>query len=408
MLYVISSWLLEKWSISLANLSIEKYSMEAKSGDKRFAVIDVARCYGIALVFYGHFIEELMLLQNPIAANHYKFIYSFHMALFIVLAGYVAKEQTVESSFKEFARSRFFSRLLPFIFFTFLMIVPTFFFSGKFFDLNLPSFAGYAKGLVDTIFGLPLFCVPSWFLLLIIGVELVHYSVFRFLRDSDRKILSAAAVFYIVGYFINLKLDIFNPLKGRTVGWNYFFIHEAITLYSFYLIGIYMRRKGHFANPISAKTAGTAALIAFGVVLFTYQLNKGPFNFNVYDAVIILFASHGHILLFPLTAFAGCLLILNLAAMSQVPRVIVYMGQNTLVLMCLNGVFYHYINQPLAKWVLANFAGNPITVTIAGVVTTVISLLLCIPFLYGFNRYVPQCIGKKKQSVMLQGGSSFQ
>jgi acyltransferase len=94
--------------------------------------------------------------------------------------------------------------------------------------------------------------------------------------------------------------------------------------------------------------------------------------------------------------------------MSQVPGVIVYMGQNTLVLMCLNGVFYHYINQPLAKWVLTNFGGNPITVTVAGVVTTVISLLLCIPFLYGFNRYLAQFIGKKKQNVMLQGGASFQ
>ena len=123
---------------------------------------------------------------------------------------------------------------------------------------------------------------------------MVHYSVFRFLRDSDRKILIAAAAFYVVGYLNNLKLDIFNPLKGRTVGWNYFL------------------------------------------------------------------------------------------------RVIVYMGQNTLVLMCLNGIFYHNINPPLAKWVLDNFGGTAISVTVSGVATTVISLLLCIPFLYLFNRYVPQ------------------
>jgi hypothetical protein len=151
-----------------------------------------------------------------------------------------------------------------------------------------------------------------------------------------------------------------------------------------------MRRKGYFSEPISAKTAGPCALIAFAVVLFTYQLNKGPFNFNVYDAVVIIFASHGHLLLFPLTAFAGCILILNMAAMVGVPRVIVYMGQNTLVLMCLNGIFYHYINPPLAKWVLDNFAGSAISVTVSGVATTVVSLLLCIPFPYLFNRYVPQ------------------
>lgn len=376
--------------------------MAVESGYKRLQFIDVARFYGIALVFYGHFIEELMLLQNPVAAGHYKFIYSFHMVLFIVLAGYVAKDWAVGMSFAKFAKNRFFTRLLPFIFFTCLMIVPTIFFNGKFFDLNLPSFSGYVNGIIRTIFGLPLFCVPSWFLLLIVGVELVHYSVFRFLRDSNRRILIAAALFYVVGYFINLKLDIFNPLKGRTVGWNYLFIHEAVTLYSFYLIGIYMRRKGFFSEHISAKIAGPCALVALTVVLFTYQLNTGPFNFNVYDAVVIIFASHGHFLLFPLTAFAGCLLILSVAAMIKVPGMLVYMGQNTLVLMCLNGIFYHYINPPLAKWVLTYFGGTSLAVTVSGVSTTAVSLLLCIPFIYAFNRYTPQLIGKKKHNVQTE------
>ncbi len=373
--------------------------MATTPGGKRFEVIDIARFYGIALVFYGHFVEEFMLLQNSVAASQYKFIYSFHMVLFIILAGYVAKERTYDISFAGFARNRFFSRLLPFIFFTLLMIFPTIFFDGKFFDLDLPSFEGYAKGLIATVFGLPLFCVPSWFLLLIIGVELVHFGFFRFFRDSDRKILGAAVIFYVVGYLLNLKLDIFNPLKGRTVGWNYLFIHEAITLYSFYLIGVYMRRKAYLADRISLKIAAPSALMLFAAVLFTYQRNNGPFNFHVYDAVVILFASHGDMLLFPLTAIAGCLMILFVAAMNRAPRLMLYMGQNTLVLMCLNGIFYHYINPQLAKWILDNLGGSPAMVTISGVMTTVISLLLCIPFIYGFNRYLPQMIGKKKSAM---------
>ena len=375
--------------------------MATTPGGKRFEVIDIARFYGIALVFYGHFVEEFMLLQNSVAASQYKFIYSFHMVLFIILAGYVAKERTYDISFAGFARNRFFSRLLPFIFFTLLMIFPTIFFDGKFFDLDLPSFEGYAKGLIATVFGLPLFCVPSWFLLLIIGVELVHFGFFRFFRDSDRKILGAAVIFYVVGYLLNLKLDIFNPLKGRTVGWNYLFIHEAITLYSFYLIGVYMRRKAYLADRTSLKIAAPSALMLFAAVLFTYQRNNGPFNFHVYDAVVILFASHGDILLFPLTAMAGCLMILFVAGMNRAPGLILYMGQNTLVLMCLNGIFYHYINPQLAKWILDNLGGSPVMVTVSGAMTTVISLLLCIPFIYGFNRYLPQMIGKKKAALQL-------
>jgi acyltransferase len=70
--------------------------MDAGFKINRIWVIDIARFYAIALVYYGHFIEELMLLKNPAAASQYKFIYSFHMVLFIVLAGYVAREREVE------------------------------------------------------------------------------------------------------------------------------------------------------------------------------------------------------------------------------------------------------------------------------------------------------------------------
>ena len=370
--------------------------METAEPGKRIEIIDAARFYGIALVFYGHFIEEFMLLKNPVGASQYKFIYSFHMILFVVLAGYVAKDLAGQMSFATFLRNRFKSRLLPFIFFTLVMMVPPIFFEGKLFNLDLPSIQGYTGGLIATAFGLPLFCVPSWFLLLIIGLELVHYAFFRFLRDSNAKILTAAFLFYVAGYLLNLKLDIFNPLKGRTIGWNYFFIHEAITLYGFYLVGVFLRRRGCFTKPRPWTISLTAAVVLLGVVLLTYQRNNGPFNFNVYDAVVIIFASHGHILLFPLTALAGSLMILFLSDAVPSPRLVRYLGQNTLVLMCLNGVFYHYVNPPLAKWLLANFGGSPALITVSGVVTTGASLLLCVPAVYGFNRYVPFLVGKSQ------------
>jgi len=372
--------------------------MEPVPHKERIWVIDIARFYAMALVFYGHFVEEFMLLKNPAAASQYKFIYSFHMVLFIVLAGYVAKERDVEWGVGKFLKHRFFTRFLPFIFFTLLMMVPPIFFDGKFFGLVLPSVEGYTKGLVSTVFGLPLFCVPSWFLLLIIGVELVHYAAFRFLKNSNVKILIAAVVFYVVGYLLNLKLDIFNPLKGRTVGWNYLFIHEAITLYSFYLIGICLRRKRIFVDPVSTKVLAPGAVAAFLIVLFTYHLNNGPFNFHVYNYVVILFSSHGHMLLFPLTAIAGCALILLIAGMTHAQKRIVWLGQNTLILMCLNGIFYHYINLPTANWVLDKLSGSFLTILWVGCLMTIASLAVCIPFIYLFNKFVPQLVGKPKRN----------
>lgn len=375
--------------------------MVTVSSKPRIGFIDIARFYAMALVFYGHFIEEFMLLKNPTGANQYKFIYSFHMVLFIVLAGYVARERDLEWNAKKFLTHRFFSRLLPVIFFTLLMMIPPIFFNGKFFGLELPSVQGYIKGLESTAFGLPSFCVPSWFLLLIIGVELVHYGSFRFLRQSNARILVAAVIYYLAGYLLNLKLDIFNPLKGRVVGWNYFFIHEAITLYSFYLIGIYLSRMRFLANRVPFGIIVPGAVVAFLIVWFTYRLNKGPFNFYVYDYVVILFASHGHILLFPLTAIAGCALILCLARMTPTQKTMAWLGQNTLILMCLNGIFYHYINPGLAKWVLGHLSGSALVVSATGIIVTIASLVLCIPLVSIFNRYVPQLVGKPNRNGQL-------
>jgi len=370
--------------------------MVAGSKINRIFTIDIARFYAISLVFFGHIVEEFMVLKNPAGTDLYHFVYSFHMVLFVFLAGYVAKETIVEWNVGKFIKNCFSTRVLPFIFLTLVMMIPTLFFEGKFYGLPLPSLVGYFRGTVLTVFGLPSFCVPSWFLLLIIGLEIVHYTVFRFLKDSNTRILIASVIFYVVGYWLNLKFDIFNPLNGRIVGWNYFFIHEAITLYSFYLLGIFLRRQHFLIEKVSIKILAPIAMITFLVVLFTFQLNTGPFNFHVYNAVVIIFASHGHFLFFPLTAIAGCTLILMIAGMTHAQKTIVWLGQNTLLLMFFNGIFYHYINPPLAKWALESISGSSLFIFTFSCIITVVSLALCIPFVSLFNRLVPQLVGKPK------------
>ena len=372
-------------------------SIETESGKGRIWVIDVARFYAIALVFYGHFIERFMLLKNPAGAIQYKFIYSFHMVVFFILAGYVVKESDIEFPFGKYLKHRFISRLLPFIFFTAIFMVLPFFFLGEFYGMKLPSVEGYIKGLVNTLFGIPAFCVPSWFILMLFSVELVHYAAFRFLK-SNSKILIGAVLFYVVGYWLNLKLDIFNPMKGRVIGWNYLFIHQAITMYAFYLLGIYLRRRKFLIDKVPLKILVPGVVIFFLIVLFTYKLNTGPFNFSAYDAVVIIFASHGNFFWFPVTAVAGSFLLLFLGKITLSQKTIVWMGQNTLILMCLNGIFYHYINGPVAKWFLDTFSGSGVTIFFVGCLMTIASLGLCIPLIYIFNKFVPQLVGKPKLS----------
>ena len=66
--------------------------MQLFAQEKRFGMIDIARFYAMTFVFFGHFIERLMILENLAATLQYRFVYSFHMVLFVVLAGYVARD----------------------------------------------------------------------------------------------------------------------------------------------------------------------------------------------------------------------------------------------------------------------------------------------------------------------------
>jgi acyltransferase len=370
--------------------------MEPIAEAKRMGLIDVARFYAMALVFYGHFIERIMMLKNPAAATQYKFIYSFHMMLFFLLAGYVVQESYTEFSFGKYLKHRFMSRLLPFLFFTAIFMLLPMFFSGDFNNLPLPSVKGYIYGLLMTLFGLPMFCIPSWFVLMIFSVEIVHYVAFRFLKSSNLKILIGALLFYVAGYWLNLEFDIVNLMKRRLVGYNYLFIHEAITMYAFYLLGIYLRRKQFLMEKVSPKIVIPGVIVMFLIVLFTFKLNNGPFNFSYYNSVVIMFSSHGNFIWFPITAVSGSFFILFLAKVTPSQKTILLIGENALIFMCLNGIFYHYINFRVAKWVVTHLSGSFLTILGVGCVMTVASLAVCIPLVYLFDKFVPQLVGKPK------------
>ena len=213
---------------------------------------------------------------------------------------------------------------------------------------------------------------------------------------SDSKILIGAAVFYVIGYVLNWKVDFFNPMKQRVVGWNYLYIHEAVTVYSFYLLGIYFRRKKFLMENVALKIQVSGVIITFLIVLFTYKLNQGPFV--LFNSVVIMLSSHGNFLLFPLTAVAGSVFILFLAKATPSQNIIAWLGQNALILFCLNGIFYHFINGRAAQWLVGNLSGSSLTIFGAGFLVTLASLALCIPSVFLFNKLVPQLVGKPKVS----------
>ena len=372
----------------------EVMTVRAAPSAGRIPAIDVARFLGIVLVYHGHVVERLMYLGNGAAAVQYKFIYSFHMPLFFVLAGFIAKDWAAQGP-GGFAKSRLASRVTPFLFFNALLAGLSLIAQRDFPPFPLDTARQYLDATLSTLVNLPVFDIPTWFLMCLVSIEILHFVFFRFLRSSDARIAAAIAVFYVGGYWLNREYNFFQP--GNLLSGNVWIMHEAVVGYAFYLIGVLMRRNGWFQGTgRGAPALGIAAAVAVAAVVFvalTFDLNQGPFIPHI-PAVVILAGAHGHMLWFPLTAVAGTLGVLALARLLPPWGWMAFMGRNALILFCLNGVVYHHVNGPLAAWLHTAMPGDGWAVGAFALALSAASLALAVPLVAAFDRWLPQLVGR--------------
>jgi acyltransferase len=291
------------------------------------------------------------------------------------------------------------SRLVPYLFFSTLLILPTFWHTDFTAGLRLPSLEGYVKGIGATLFaGFPYFNIPVWFLVCLFVVEIIHYWTARYLRSSSRVLLIAFG-FYLTGSILAWNAAFLNPMNmlaphGKI--YPYFMILEAFTAYSLYLVGFYMRRSNFLMGALELKKALPAIAGCAVLLLLTFDLNKAMFRIPSYDAVIMVASSHGNPILFPLTAVIGSIMVILLAKLSVGITPLSFLGAQTMTIFCLNGIFYHFINDRLARWLLAHHGGTAFDILVSGAVVSAASLVVTIPFVFLGNRFVPQLIGKPK------------
>ena len=97
--------------------------MEADAAPDRLRVawLDAAKAWGMYLVFYGHFVERVAQSDNHAAFLQQKLVYAFHVPLFVLLSGLVAKKATEQPGLVTFLKRKVASRLVPVVFFSVLM-----------------------------------------------------------------------------------------------------------------------------------------------------------------------------------------------------------------------------------------------------------------------------------------------
>ncbi len=353
----------------------------------RMIWLDNAKAMGIILVFYGHLLETLYLNGHTAVLPQFQFIYAFHMPLFFLLAGFVASRRP--EAFSAYVSYRLKARLIPFLFFNLLALLCLMLLHTGQGGLQPTR---YVQGFLAMAQGKPAFNLLTWFLVCLFMVEVYHFGG-RHFWQSVRSQTVAALIFLAVGWGVTWFVTFRGPLLLPK---NFWFVHEALVAYGFYLLGVAGRQMGwglgHGRRPWLLLAILSCTL---GAVL-TYGRNTGPFITDV-PVVLMSVSSHGHWFWFPVTAVAGSLLIICLARLLPATRLLAYIGQNSLILMGLNGLFFEFFNHPI---IAAPFwTTDPWAVTAQASLVTALSITLCLPAVHFLNKYTPQLIGKPRRQI---------
>jgi len=365
--------------------------MSAESPFKeRVYWIDNAKAFGIIALFYGHVVEKIFLTYSSVAYLQYKLIYSFHISLFFILSGYIAKQP--ESNIHSFIKDKFMSRFIPFVFFN-ILILPVYLIS----DVIMQKKIDLEQLIVTSMLlirGAPVFNPMTWFLVCLFSVELIHFFVSPYITNNRNRICFFMILFYIVGWLISWKRSL---VVGILQLGDFWFFYEAIAAYSFYLFGKLIYTSNIGSRKFDSYLNILFLMLSAILLVSTFNLNQGPFlGEHPNNVVLIWTGTYGNIFFFPLTAIAGSLCFIILSKLIGPNRLFEYLGRNSLILMGLNGFYFQFINTFLVNQGIKFISGSSLSIVVLCGVLTFISLLLCIPFILLLEKYLPQLTGKPK------------
>ena len=357
---------------------------KTNNNSERVYWVDAAKSIGIFLVFYGHIVEFVQQQGSLIAFSQFKFIFSFHMPLFFFIAGFFYKRR-YQSTKKEII-TLFYKRILPVLLFgaatiPFWMIYQYFKYSDIRYMVLLWNSLHYIHGetrLNDV----------TWFLVCLFTTEVLAIILLSKITKPYQQIILAITSL-ILGLVLVNNNEVIEPYLGFHQ--NTWYIHEAVVLLGFYIAGYLSFHPLIKLARIKAIPRIFLAGFFTTLTVLTYNLNNPYENF----VVIIKESWHGNSIYFVITAIFGTLSVILLSTLIPKSSAISFIGQNTLILIGINGFLLHFINPYLAT--LYTHLDSSIWITAQSTLISAVSILLSVPFIFLLNKYLPQLVGKPYQ-----------
>ncbi len=311
--------------------------------------IDAAKGFGILLVILGHTFNVNSLLC--------KFIYSFHMPIFFIIAGYLFNSKKYcDMKIVEYIKIKAKSYLLPYFIYSFvnllLQIVWNFLFYRKLISI---------KEIIDYIFAI-LYCyageskMPNcssvWFLMCLFWASIMFWFICKYAKKS---VPVFALISLCISYFIFLFLEFRLPFNLSTAFMAVFFMWFGSLI-----------RKYDLVNKISEYKIQYYVLllilmVSFGLTAAYFNTQIGMNENNYGDLFLFLSSS--------VFLSISVMIVTNKVKIFR-NRYFTYLGRNTMLVIGFNFIIrdlvteiYYYL--PISKIIPFNWVLSFIFTTIA-------------------------------------------
>lgn len=299
----------------------------------RLKYIDIVKGIAIFLVVLGHTIEPGGFVA--------KSIFSFHMPLFFIIAGYLFNFEKYDHNFREFFRGRIFRLLFPYFVSAFLFFMiyllyesPKPFIYTPFYvveDIFKSIFISclYGVGAINSFNITPI--GPLWFLPALFCAEMLFY-LFNKLSNL-LNIWFRVILFSVISYIgILIGQKIFLP-------WN---IDIALAAMIFVFIGYELRKNKILERFSEYRNQILYYCVISAICLLWFFMSKNSFlsmndrQYNNYIYAYIAAISASFVI------FSICYKIQNLKILSFINNKFSFIGAETLIILVMHSKVIHY------------------------------------------------------------------
>lgn len=327
-----------------------------KQTKKRSPYLDIIKAILILLVIIGHSIQYgsgSTYLEKQLFFNNYlfKFIYSFHMPLFIMLSGYLSYNSLNKNSLKETFISKFKSLIIPLFFWS---IIP--------FIINLEFYS-----IIESLkLFIAVFSTNLWFLWSLFYINILVKLINKYFKDN--------IFIYILSFLITFILP-------NTFVIKYFNIQFSLYsfLYFYFLIG-YFYKKYNLEDKLN-KLFNIKILI-INTIIFILLLIPFSTNDYIYISGINIIGNYKQLFIDLYRYLLGLLGSIELLLLIKLllPKIkdnlkdkLLYLGKNTLGIYIISSIIHPYLLPIITKG-LADI--NYLFIFIESIIILIISIII--------------------------------